>query len=69
MAQYPLGMGLKQSQGKNSNAIVPLQVGKDGKVKYDVLVRQGHHKDRVRQYIISPQQTIILVRNYAHFTH
>eukprot|EP01147_Barroeca_monosierra_P008996 gene8996-1327_t len=47
MAQYPLGMGLKQSQGKNSNAIVPLQVGKDGKVKYDVLVRQGHHKDRV----------------------
>ena len=47
MAQYPLGMGMKKGQKEKSTAVVPLQVGKDGKVKYDALVKQGHHKDRV----------------------
>ncbi|VDQ04449.1 unnamed protein product [Trichobilharzia regenti] len=41
--QYPLGMG----QEKNlSNALV-MKTDKDGKIRYDELVRQGHSKDRI----------------------
>ncbi|KLU90058.1 pre-mRNA-processing protein 45, partial [Magnaporthiopsis poae ATCC 64411] len=40
VAQYPLEMGRKSGSGK-SNALA-VQVDADGKVKYDVIARQGH---------------------------
>nr|CDS32800.1 SNW domain containing 1 [Hymenolepis microstoma]CUU97437.1 hypothetical transcript [Hymenolepis microstoma] len=43
MPQYPLGMG---QQKTSSNALV-MKTDKDGKVRYDEIVRQGHSKDRV----------------------
>ncbi|CAG0895032.1 unnamed protein product [Cyprideis torosa] len=45
MAQFPLGMG-KKGGGGTSNALA-VQLDAEGKVKYDVLARQGHAKDRV----------------------
>ena len=43
--QYPLGMGRPDKKTK-SNAIA-LQFDGDGKVKYDLIARQGHAKDRI----------------------
>ncbi|KAL5110414.1 SNW domain-containing protein 1 [Taenia crassiceps] len=43
MPQYPLGMG---RQKNSSNALV-MKTDKDGKVRYDELVRGGHAKDRI----------------------
>lgn len=43
MPQYPLGMGQQKS---SSNALV-MKTDKDGKVRYDELVRHGHAKDRI----------------------
>ena len=45
MAQYPLDMGRPNSKS-TSNALA-VQLDADGRVKYDVLARQGHHKDKV----------------------
>ncbi|KAJ8958877.1 hypothetical protein NQ318_019644 [Aromia moschata] len=44
VAQYPLEMGHKNES--NSNALA-VQLGADGKVKYDVIARQGHSKDKI----------------------
>lgn len=44
MVQYPLEMG----QNKTTSNALAKQVDAEGKVKYDVLVRQGHSKDKVR---------------------
>ncbi|KAG5897449.1 hypothetical protein JTB14_002710 [Gonioctena quinquepunctata] len=44
VAQYPLDMGRKIDS--NSNALA-VQLGADGKVKYDVIARQGHSKDKI----------------------
>lgn len=46
VAQYPLNMG-KESKESSSNAIA-VQLDAKGKVKYDVLTRQDHSKDKVR---------------------
>lgn len=43
IAQYPLGMGKKQT---TSNALA-VQLDADGKIKYDAIARQGHGKDKV----------------------
>ncbi|GFR81644.1 puff-specific protein Bx42 [Elysia marginata] len=43
IAQYPLGMGKKQT---TSNALA-VQLDAEGKIKYDVIARQGHGKDKV----------------------
>ncbi|VDD75429.1 unnamed protein product [Mesocestoides corti] len=43
MPQYPLGMGRQKNA---SNALV-MKTDKDGKVRYDELVRGGHAKDRI----------------------
>uniref|UniRef100_A0A0B6Z4W5 SKI-interacting protein SKIP SNW domain-containing protein n=1 Tax=Arion vulgaris TaxID=1028688 RepID=A0A0B6Z4W5_9EUPU len=43
IAQYPLGMGKKQS---TSNALA-VQLDAEGKIKYDAIARQGHGKDKV----------------------
>ncbi|XP_015122753.1 puff-specific protein Bx42 [Diachasma alloeum] len=45
VAQYPLGMGMKGKES-SSNALA-VQLDAQGKVKYDVLARQGHAKDKV----------------------
>jgi len=45
VAQYPLNMG-KENKESVSNALA-LQLTSDGKVKYDVIARQGHRKDKV----------------------
>ena len=59
LVQYPLGMGQK---AKVSNALAK-QVDADGKVKYDVLVRQGQNKDKVGYILcvcVFDQQTRLL---------
>nr|NVI70192.1 Bx42 [Cucujiformia] len=45
VAQYPLNMGLKGKES-TSNAIA-VQLDAEGKVKYDVLARQGHSKNKI----------------------
>lgn len=45
IAQYPLNMG-KESKESSSNALA-IQLDAEGKVKYDVIARQGHGKDKV----------------------
>merc|ERR1712212_821284 len=53
VVQYPLGMGKKTAGdtkgggpggGGGSNALA-IQLDETGKIKYDVLARQGHNKD------------------------
>lgn len=44
VAQYPLEMGRKKDSTSNALAV---QLDADGKVKYDVLARQGHAKDKI----------------------
>lgn len=46
VAQYPLGMGAPNTTGKKSNALA-LQTDATGKVKYDIIARQGHAKDKI----------------------
>ena len=58
IAQYPLSMGKGTSGdsggggggGSTSNSIA-VQLDEKGKVKYDVLARQGHAKDKVRPFL------------------
>jgi len=45
MAQYPLNMGLEKKES-SSNAVA-VQLDAQGKIKYDVIARQGHAKDRI----------------------
>nr|NVI70166.1 Bx42 [Cucujiformia] len=45
VAQYPLNMGMKGKEA-TSNAIA-VQLDAEGKVKYDVIARQGHSKDKI----------------------
>jgi len=44
VAQYPLGLGKKDNQGGSQQ--VALQVGGDGKVRYDAIVKQGENASR-----------------------
>ncbi|XP_057667186.1 puff-specific protein Bx42 [Diorhabda carinulata] len=44
VAQYPLEMGQKKDSTSNALAV---QLGSDGKVKYDAIARQGHGKDKI----------------------
>lgn len=46
VAQYPLGMGAPENAHKKSNALA-VQLDQTGKVKYDVIARQGHAKDKI----------------------
>lgn len=45
MAQYPLDMGRKGKES-TSNALA-VQLDAEGKVKYDVIAKQGHSKDKI----------------------
>jgi len=49
VAQYPLGMGTKEEARSSSTAVVALEVGEDGAVKYDAIVKQGENKGRIVQ--------------------
>lgn len=48
VAQFPLGMGkpVPENEKKTSNALA-VQLDAEGKIKYDVLARQGHGKDKI----------------------
>ncbi len=43
--QYPLDMGRPNS--KSTSNAVAVQLDAEGRVKYDILARQGHNKDKV----------------------
>jgi SNW domain-containing protein 1 len=45
VAQYPLDMGRKT--GSKDSKSLPIQLDSEGKIKYDVIVRHGHSKDKV----------------------
>ncbi|XP_014483177.1 PREDICTED: puff-specific protein Bx42 [Dinoponera quadriceps] len=45
VAQYPLGMGMKGKE-TTSNALA-VQLDAQGKIKYDLIARQGHGKDKI----------------------
>ncbi|KDR16500.1 Puff-specific protein Bx42 [Zootermopsis nevadensis] len=45
VAQYPLNMG-REGKESTSNALA-VQLDAQGKIKYDILARQGHSKDKV----------------------
>ena len=47
VAQYPLGMGADKGSSSSSSNVLAVQLDAQGKVKYDVLARQGHSKDKV----------------------
>ena len=57
VAQYPMGMGKPGSGGaggggSNSGSKgLAVQLDGEGKVKYDLIARQGHGKDKVRNKI------------------
>jgi len=48
VAQFPLGMGkpVTEANKSTSNALA-IQLDAEGKIKYDVLARQGHSKDKI----------------------
>lgn len=46
VAQHPLGMGAPNNAAKKSNALA-LRLDGAGKVKYDVIAKQGHSKDKI----------------------
>ncbi len=47
IAQYPLGMGMKKSGSGTGNALA-VQLDAQGKIKYDVIAKVGHAKDKVK---------------------
>lgn len=49
IAQYPLGMGRKDSKSAadRKGGALTLEVDQDGNVKYDAIARQGHGDDRI----------------------
>jgi SNW domain-containing protein 1 len=44
VAQYPLDMGRKNASSSNALAV---QVGAEGKIKYDAIARRGHGENRI----------------------
>ena len=50
VAQYPLGMGTKEDKAaQQKGGVVALEVGEDGSVRYDAIVKQGANKNRIVQ--------------------
>ncbi len=51
VAQYPMNLGRPEHErtGKKSNALA-VQLDAKGQVKYDVIARQGHGKDKVPKH-------------------
>ena len=46
VAQYPMNMGRKPI-GDNNRSIIPMQIDKEGHIKYDAVVLQGQRKEKV----------------------
>lgn len=46
VAQYPLNMGRSEEKSSGSTALA-VQLDAEGKVKYDLIARQGHGKDKI----------------------
>lgn len=65
MAQYPLNMG-REGKESTSNALA-VQLDAQGKIKYDILARQGHSKDKVIHLFILlvNQAFIVSIKIYA----
>jgi SNW domain-containing protein 1 len=57
VAQYPLNMG-REGKETTSNALA-VQLDAQGKIKYDILARQGHSKDKVVYLLHSLNQPSI----------
>ena len=55
VAQYPMNLGRPEHEKSSGNKATTLAVQLDasGKVKYDLLARQGHGKDKVPMIFIS----------------
>lgn len=51
VSQYPLDMG--RPNVKSTSNSVAVQLDAEGKIKYDVLARQGHRKDKVNNDILT----------------
>lgn len=50
VAQYPMDMGRpdpRDSGGRKKSNALAVQLDAEGKVKYDLIARQGHSKDKV----------------------
>ncbi len=47
VAQYPLNLGKKESEPTNKSNALAVQLDASGKVKYDLIARQGHSKDKI----------------------
>lgn len=45
VAQYPLGLGRKKDNATSNN--LPVQLDAQGKIKYDVIARHGHSKNKI----------------------
>jgi SNW domain-containing protein 1 len=46
VVQYPLEMGKKITSGQKSH-VLPVQLDSEGKIKYDVIVKQGSNKNKI----------------------
>ncbi|XP_044587848.1 puff-specific protein Bx42-like [Cotesia glomerata] len=44
LAQYPLEIGKK---GKDTSNVLAIQLDAEGRIKYDLIARQGHSKDKI----------------------
>ncbi|KAI6661943.1 hypothetical protein LOD99_9711 [Oopsacas minuta] len=60
VAQYPMNMGRK-TPGSGNRSVIPLQMDKDGHIKYDAVVYQGQRKDKVLH--TKPQDALPISRN------
>lgn len=69
VAQYPLGMGMDTDKGGggDSNKTLAVQLDEKGKVKYDVIARQGHSKDKVSFSITKNGIVFIKAVSYWQF--
>ena len=47
VAQYPMDLGRPEHEKNKKNNALAVQLDASGKVKYDVIARQGHGKDKI----------------------
>lgn len=59
VAQYPLDMGRPEAKGKSNALAVHLDA--HGKVKYDLLAKQGHGKDKVKPIFVQRWRIVFMI--------
>ena len=47
VAQYPMNLGRPEHERNKKSKALAVQLDAEGKVKYDVIARQGHGKDKI----------------------